>query len=473
MKPNRFTRILSPLAALAVLALAPGVARPQCAITGPTEVCGAPVTLCGPEGSEFAVWTFPDGSMQYSRCITVSATGTYEHRFIDPATGDWGPTCLHTLSAAAPAPLVTGGSSACTGESLELCGPAGDLDYEWSGPAGPAGGSACLTVTASGTYVLRVRPRPEGCWSLPAEHAVTFASCEPPPPPPTPNSASCPRPAWWWSKQCPDHDRSGQRLPSETMDAVAACVAGRATGLDAGLCRTLLGRPNTLERRARRQIATVWANVCAGGQGVTSRDGRPVSLDPEAVVTLTGFHGTVSGWLASAEDEMRRRHGAADRRETREAYRRLIRQGWHLNRGHGIGEVCPPPASDALAGDATGAEFSSLAESGGEPEPLAAELMDEADAPLAFGAIEPNPFSSSMTLAFSVGAAAPAEVTIGVYDLSGRRVRELVRGVRAPGNYAVRWDGRDDSGAPSRGGLYFVLGRIGGERVQSRVTLVR
>ena len=76
-------------------------------------------------------------------------------------------------------------------------------------------------------------------------------------------------------------------------------------------------------------------------------------------------------------------------------------------------------------------------------------------------------------MAYAITTTASAEVSIGVYDLNGRLVRELVRGSLNPGEYVATWDGLDRNGAAVRGGLYFVLGRIGGERVQSRVTFVR
>lgn len=469
MKSNRFTRFLLPWSVIAALALATDGAHAQCAITGPAEVCGSPVSLCGPDGSEFYVWTFPDGSVQYAQCITASAAGSYELRYIDPITFDWAPPCTRVLSSGGAAPVIAGGSSACAGENLELCGPAGSFEYEWSGPAGFASAAACVVAAEAGSYQLRVRPLPDGCWSGVASHAVNFTVCETPP-----TLTSCPRPVWWWTKQCPGHDRSDQRIEPALLETVAGCVAERDAALDGGLCRTLLAHPRTLEVRAQRQLAAVWANICAGEQGLLSRDGRPVSLDPAAYVNVAGYQGSVASWLESAGGVMQRLAGGKDRRESRDAFRRLIRVAWHINRGIGIGEVCAPPAEDMIAGSSSGSVASASSLAGeSDPEPLAAELMDDSDAPLAFGAIEPNPFASRMSMAYAVTSPATSDVVIGVYDISGRMVRELVRGTQTPGQYVAQWDGRDSGGTPVRGGMYFVLGRIGGDHVQSRVTLVR
>ena len=76
-------------------------------------------------------------------------------------------------------------------------------------------------------------------------------------------------------------------------------------------------------------------------------------------------------------------------------------------------------------------------------------------------------------MAYAITTAEAQDITIGVYDLNGRLVRELVHGSRTPGEYVATWDGLDRNGSPVRGGFYFVLGRIGGERVQQRVTIVR
>lgn len=470
MRSNRFTRFLLTLCAIAALSLAARDAHAQCAITGPAEFCGSPVTLCGPDGSEFYVWTFPDGAVEYAQCITANAVGPYELRYIDPITHDWAEPCTRVLTDGGSAPVIAGGSTACEGESLELCGPAGNFEYEWSGPGGIASAASCISATAAGNYQLRVRPLPDGCWSGVAEHAVSFTVCEPPQ-----EMSSCPRPVWWWAKQCPGHDSSQQRIEPVLLEEVAACVAERDPWLPGGLCGALLANPRTLEVRARRQVAAVWANICAGEMGLASRDGRPVSLDPAAAVNVAGYQGTVASWLESAGSQMRNLPGGNHNRESKEALRRLVRVAWHINRGIGIGEVCAPPADGAVAGTSSGKfpSMSSMVDDSNDPEPLAAELMDDSDAALAFGAIEPNPSVSNMTMGYSITDVSASEVVIGVYDVSGRMVRELVRAAQAPGRYVARWDGRDSDGAPVRGGMYFVMGRIGGDRVQSRVTLLR
>lgn len=48
------------------------------------------------------------------------------------------------------------------------------------------------------------------------------------------------------------------------------------------------------------------------------------------------------------------------------------------------------------------------------------------------------------------------QVSLRIYDVAGRAVRELWRGVAGQGEHRVVWDGRDDAGGGARSGLYFV-----------------
>ncbi len=65
----------------------------------------------------------------------------------------------------------------------------------------------------------------------------------------------------------------------------------------------------------------------------------------------------------------------------------------------------------------------------------------------------PNPFSGATRIEVTLDEAGP--VRIGVYDVSGRRVRVLDAGVRGPGTHGVSWDGRDAAGVEVTSGVYF------------------
>lgn len=84
----------------------------------------------------------------------------------------------------------------------------------------------------------------------------------------------------------------------------------------------------------------------------------------------------------------------------------------------------------------------------------------------------PNPASGPVLLAFRLPTATPVE--IGIFDIAGRTIRQLARGERVPaGAHTVRWDGRDEQGALTAPGLYFVRARAGAASADARIVRVR
>jgi len=73
---------------------------------------------------------------------------------------------------------------------------------------------------------------------------------------------------------------------------------------------------------------------------------------------------------------------------------------------------------------------------------------------LAIRPVSPNPASNVARITFDLQQ--PTEVSIRVYDLRGRLVRDLVPPRRFSGGpQTVLWDGRDGDGAPVASGVYF------------------
>ncbi len=63
-------------------------------------------------------------------------------------------------------------------------------------------------------------------------------------------------------------------------------------------------------------------------------------------------------------------------------------------------------------------------------------------------------------------------VALELFDARGRRVRSLVNQDAAPGTFATRWDGRDDTGSRVAGGMYFARLSVDGQALQSHKVLV-
>jgi len=83
----------------------------------------------------------------------------------------------------------------------------------------------------------------------------------------------------------------------------------------------------------------------------------------------------------------------------------------------------------------------------------------------------PNPFSSSTEL--EVGLPSPSDITVQIYDVSGRRVDALVvRGATA-GWRRIAYDGRVGSGAPLANGVYFYRVSAGGKTITHKMVIAR
>lgn len=83
----------------------------------------------------------------------------------------------------------------------------------------------------------------------------------------------------------------------------------------------------------------------------------------------------------------------------------------------------------------------------------------------------PNPFNPTTTVAFAVEH--EQQVTIAVYDVTGRRVTTLTDQIYSPGFYSVKWAGRDDTGRSVPSGTYLVQMQSGDSGETRKISLVR
>ncbi len=83
----------------------------------------------------------------------------------------------------------------------------------------------------------------------------------------------------------------------------------------------------------------------------------------------------------------------------------------------------------------------------------------------------PNPFNPATSIGFTLARA--GGIRLGVYDLSGRRVRVLASGELPAGEHRVTWDGRDDTGRALSSGLYLLRLSGSGFVDSRRVTLIK
>jgi hypothetical protein len=84
----------------------------------------------------------------------------------------------------------------------------------------------------------------------------------------------------------------------------------------------------------------------------------------------------------------------------------------------------------------------------------------------------PNPFNPATSIAFELPA--PAEVSLCVYNASGRLIRTLAESEpRHVGRHAVTWDGRDDLGRPAASGVYFYRLDAAGQVLTEQMVMLK
>jgi hypothetical protein len=75
-----------------------------------------------------------------------------------------------------------------------------------------------------------------------------------------------------------------------------------------------------------------------------------------------------------------------------------------------------------------------------------------------------NPARGGAVLRYELPAR--GRVSLAIFDVNGRMVRELASGEIAAGRFTTRWDGRASNGVAASSGMYFArLTSLGGERV--------
>ncbi len=83
----------------------------------------------------------------------------------------------------------------------------------------------------------------------------------------------------------------------------------------------------------------------------------------------------------------------------------------------------------------------------------------------------PNPFNSSTIITYEVEKA--KNVTLKIYDILGREVRELVNRSQKRGHYEVNWDGKNNQGKEVSSGIYFYQLNAGNYKETRKLVLIK
>ena len=193
-------------------------------------------------------------------------------------------------------------------------------------------------------------------------------------------------------------------------------------------------------------------------------DGRPDIVVGSEDVTLTaisGISGTIlPGFPIALDGEVRSTPALAD--IDGDGLSEIVLAGWDKNLyvwdydfpfSPGATPPWPQFHHDARrTGFASSPAF--VAVDGAPPAPARVELAPP----------YPNPARVSAGLRYSIPADhAGAPYELAIYDLSGRRVQRVERGIARSGRFSAQWNLRDESGTPVRNGIYFLRFAIGGK----------
>jgi hypothetical protein len=83
----------------------------------------------------------------------------------------------------------------------------------------------------------------------------------------------------------------------------------------------------------------------------------------------------------------------------------------------------------------------------------------------------PNPFNPMTYVTYSLPLA--GEVTLRIYDVSGRLIRDLASGPRSAGQHREQWDGKDQGGKDVASGVYFARLNAAGQMEMKSMLLLR
>ncbi len=87
--------------------------------------------------------------------------------------------------------------------------------------------------------------------------------------------------------------------------------------------------------------------------------------------------------------------------------------------------------------------------------------------------VYPNPFSNTAVIRYEMRDESDKELSVCIYDVTGRSVKSFNPLPSAPGTMQISWDGTDDSGHALPAGIYFVHLQSAGILLRNKVALLR
>lgn len=118
--------------------------------------------------------------------------------------------------------------------------------------------------------------------------------------------------------------------------------------------------------------------------------------------------------------------------------------------------TCMPPAVPGSAAPPIARQQHVADDEGRQAATSAERVAVDAPERSTLAGISPNPMRGRISMELGVGHGDGGVHAVTVYDVGGRRVRDLLHSDLLPGWYRLSWDGRDASGGRLPAGVYFV-----------------
>jgi hypothetical protein len=83
----------------------------------------------------------------------------------------------------------------------------------------------------------------------------------------------------------------------------------------------------------------------------------------------------------------------------------------------------------------------------------------------------PNPFNSEAVIKYDIPFRCMVNLTI--YDVTGRKVKNLINRIHDPGNYNTRWNGKNESGKYVSSGIYFYCLQAGTGYIVNKMNFIK
>ncbi len=82
----------------------------------------------------------------------------------------------------------------------------------------------------------------------------------------------------------------------------------------------------------------------------------------------------------------------------------------------------------------------------------------------------PNPFNPSSTISYSIPE--NTNVSLTIFDMQGRVVKNLVHGYKKSGKHSVIWDGKNEIGSTVSSGLYIYVLRTANKAISKKMLMI-